>query len=160
MTTSVLLVLLHHKTWATLRLIEHCQALAPEHLDATLPGTFGTIRETLRHLVLADEGYFANVTGERFAPAPPEADLAALGQRFGSLSERWEAVFQDPTLPDREFTSRQGTFTSAASLAQSIHHANDHRTQVLSILGAHGLEVPDLDVWDYATEAGYGQYPD
>ncbi|MGI8609926.1 MAG: hypothetical protein ACR2MY_11970 [Candidatus Dormibacteria bacterium] len=35
-------------------------------------------------------------------------------------------------------------------MAQAIHHADDHRGHVLSILGAHGLEVPDLAVWDYA----------
>lgn len=48
---GTLLELYRHKTWATLRLIELCQGLADEHLDATIPGTFGTVRETLRHLV-------------------------------------------------------------------------------------------------------------
>jgi uncharacterized damage-inducible protein DinB len=160
MTTSVVLVLLHHKTWATLRLIEYCQSLAAEHLEATLPGTFGTIRATLHHLVLSDEGYVRNLTGETFGPTPADIDLATLSERFRALSERWEVLVQDPLLPDREFTSGQGTFKSVACLAQSIHHADDHRTQVLSILGARGLQVPDLDVWDYATEAGYGHYPD
>jgi hypothetical protein len=56
-------------------------------------------------------------------------------------------LFQDPTLPEREFTSRQGTFTSAVCMAQSIHHADDHRTHVLSILGSRGLQVLDIDVW-------------
>jgi uncharacterized damage-inducible protein DinB len=39
-------------------LIEHRRGLVDEDLDATMPGTFGTIRDTLRHLVAADEGYF------------------------------------------------------------------------------------------------------
>ena len=58
-----LLELYRHMTWSTLRLIEHCQDLADEHLDATTPGTFGTIRETLRHLGRAEEGCFHLVTG-------------------------------------------------------------------------------------------------
>ena len=41
---NALLELFRHKTWATLRLIELCQSLAAEDLDATIPGTFGTIR--------------------------------------------------------------------------------------------------------------------
>jgi hypothetical protein len=45
---GALLQLYRHKTWATLRLIEYCQALDDEHLDATIPGTYGTIRNTLR----------------------------------------------------------------------------------------------------------------
>jgi uncharacterized damage-inducible protein DinB len=65
--SEALLELYRHKTWATLRLIEVCQGLADEHLDATIPGTFGTIRETLRHLVSAGEGYFSILTRP---PAP------------------------------------------------------------------------------------------
>jgi uncharacterized damage-inducible protein DinB len=52
---SVLAELLYHKTWATLRLIEFCQGVAPEHLDASVPGTYGSVRDTLRHLLAADE---------------------------------------------------------------------------------------------------------
>jgi hypothetical protein len=39
-------------------------------------------------------------------------------------------------------------------MAQAIHHADDHRGHILSILGARGLDVPDLDVWAYAESAG------
>ena len=37
-------------------------------------------------------------------------------------------------------------------MAQSIHHADDHRTQVLSILGAVGVDLPEVDVWEHARE--------
>jgi uncharacterized damage-inducible protein DinB len=153
--TSVLLELLHHKTWATLRLIEFCQGLAPEHLDATVPGTYGTVRETLRHLLAADERYFNSVTGANTGSAPPEAGLGALAERFAALAKRWEPVMLDPSAPDSEFTTRWGVAKKLAPLAQSIHHADDHRTQVLTILGARGLEVPDLDVWSHGTELGF-----
>jgi len=39
-------------------------------------------------------------------------------------------------------------------MGQAIHHADDHRTHVLSILGARGLEVPELDLWGYAESTG------
>ena len=155
MTTSVLLELLRHKTWATLRLIEFCQGLAPEHLDATQPGTYGTVRETFRHLLSADEGYLRSVTGEDI-PQPPEgAGLGALAERFRDHARRWEILFQDASLPDKEVYNRWGRASAVAPMAQSIHHADDHRTQILSILGARGIEVPELDVWDYGSQAGY-----
>jgi len=34
-------------------------------------------------------------------------------------------------------------------LVQAIQHGNDHRTQICSTLGALGLDVPDLDGWEY-----------
>jgi hypothetical protein len=42
----------------------------------------------------------------------------------------------------------------AVPMAQAIHHADDHGTHVLSILGARGLEVPSLSVWGYADSVG------
>jgi uncharacterized damage-inducible protein DinB len=153
--TSVLLELVRHKTWATVQLIEYCQRLAPEHLDATVPGTFGSVRDTLRHLLRSDEGYFRNITGEDSAIMPPQAGLGALAERFRERSKRWEAIMQDPALPDRDVPTRWGTCKAVAAMAQSIHHADDHRTQVLSILGARGLRVPELDMWAYGAQAGY-----
>ena len=165
--TGTLLELYRHKTWATLRLIEHCQGLTEEYLDATIPGTFGTVRDTLRHLVSAEEGYFSTVTRKHLAdplsdgvvkladmPAGP-IPLAELAERIRWLGPRWEALAQDPELPRREVTTLDGwRMPAAVPMAQAIHHADDHRTHILSILGAHGLETPDLQVWGYAEATG------
>lgn len=37
--STALLELCRHSTWATLGLIRHCQRLAADDLDATIPGT-------------------------------------------------------------------------------------------------------------------------
>jgi hypothetical protein len=42
-------------------------------------------------------------------------------------------------------------------MAQAIHHADDHRSHVMSILGARGLQIPEpdgLDLWGYAESTG------
>jgi uncharacterized damage-inducible protein DinB len=153
---GTLLELYRHKTWATLRLIEYCQGLADEHLDATTPGTFGTIRETLRHLVEAEEGYLGTVTRERSPDPLPDGSVSLdeLARRIRRLGPRWEALAQDPDVASREVTTSDGwRMPAAVPLAQVIHHADDHRSHVLSILGARGLDVPEpngLDVWGYA----------
>ena len=159
--SSALLELYRHKTWATLSLIEHCRGLDDEHLDATTPGTYGTVRETLRHLVDADEDYLAGVTGQQ--PSDPLPDrpvpLVELAARVRRLGPRWEALAQDPDLQGREVTSPDGAVRTPAAvpMAQAIHHADDHRSHVLSILGAHGLETPNLSVWAYARSTGLMQ---
>ena len=165
---GTLLELFRHKTWATLRLIEYCQDLADEHLDATTPGTFGTIRETLRHLVAAEEGYFSTLTRTPFRTKAegaafvipdrlPEGpvSLDELARRIRRLGPQWEVLAQDADLPLREVTTRDGwLLPGTVPMAQVIHHADDHRSHVLSILGARGLEVPELDLWGYADAAG------
>jgi uncharacterized damage-inducible protein DinB len=164
--TQTLLELFRHKTWATLRLIEYCQALADEHLDATIPGTFGTVRETLRHLVGADEGYFSILTRKRLSePLPdglvklddlPDGPVALdeLAKRIRALGPRWELLAEDNDIAGRECTTSDGwRVPGSVPMAQAIHHADDHRSHVLSILGARGLDVPEpngLDIWGYA----------
>ncbi len=155
--SGALLELYRHKTWATLRLIELCQSLADEDLDATIPGTFGTIRETLRHLVDAEEGYLRILTGKRMWQPLPEAGvpLDELARRIREMGPRWETLAVDSGLPGRAVTSTDGwRFPGSVALAQAIHHADDHRSHVLSILGARGMELPDLAVWGYAEALG------
>jgi uncharacterized damage-inducible protein DinB len=164
---GALVVLVQHKTWATLRLIEHCRSLDDQELDATSPGgAFGSIRATLQHLVGSDEGYFATLTGERLFKRLPDAPvpLDELAERVRSLGPRWEALARDPDIQRREVTTRDGWRTIGAVLiAQAVHHAGDHRSHVLSIIGTRGLELPginigeDLDVWHYAIATGVMQ---
>jgi uncharacterized damage-inducible protein DinB len=164
--SQTLLEMFRHKTWATLRLIEYCQGLPSDDLDARIPGTFGTIRETLRHLVGADEGYFSILTRKQLSEPLPDGvvkldDLSdgpvaldELARRIRALAPRWELLAQDAEVARRECTTSDGwRVPGFVPMAQAIHHADDHRSHVLSILGARGLEVPEpngLDVWGYA----------
>ena len=142
---GALLELYRHKTWATLRLIEYCRGLDDELLDATIRGTFGTIRDTLRHLVGAEEGYFWTLTRERLSEPLPDGPvpLDELAERIYRLGSRWESLAQDTDLPAREVTSRDGwRMPGAVPMAQAIHHADDHRSHVLSILGRAAWSFP------------------
>ena len=154
---NTLLELYRHKTWATLRLIEYCLSLDPPHLDANMAGTYGTIPDTLRHVVEAEEDYFSVLTGERL-PEPFPAGLVRLeelAQRLRRLAPHWEVLALDTDLPGHTVTFPDGvSWPGAVLLAQAIHHAADHRTHILSLLGARGVEVPRLDVWAYAQSAG------
>src|SRR5262245_52291505 len=132
---EVLVELFRHKTWATLLLIEACQRLGEDALNATAPGTYGTIRDTLHHLVGADERYLATVTGER--PAHPltgeRVSLETLADLTRQLGPQWDALARDPEIGRREVITRDGWRTPAAiPMAQAIHHAECHRSHVMS----------------------------
>jgi hypothetical protein len=84
--------------------------------------------------------------------------LEELAERIRRLGPRWEDLAQDPDLPGRDVTTTDGwRLPGAVLLAQAIHHADDHRSHILSILGARGLAVPEpngRDLWGYAEAAG------
>jgi uncharacterized damage-inducible protein DinB len=155
--TNALLQLCQHSTWATLRLIRHCQGLPAEDLDATIPGTYGTIRATLRHLVESEEGDLTDLTGERPEPLPDDpVPLDVLASRIELLGPRWERFARDIELQTRELITKDGRWRApgAVPLAMMVDHANEHRTHVLSILGARGHDELRLNVWRHAIATG------
>jgi uncharacterized damage-inducible protein DinB len=154
---TALLNLYRHMTWATLQVIEFCQGLDDAHLDATVPGTYGTVRECLAHLVGSEEGYLSRVTNTPRPATRPDARtlLAELAERIRRMGPEWEQVAQDDSLPGGERTTDDGwRVLAVVPMTQAIHHACEHRAHVLTILGARGVEAPDPDVWMYAEGHG------
>jgi uncharacterized damage-inducible protein DinB len=153
-TVETLRTLFRHHVWATQRLIDHCASLPPEVLQETVPGTAGTIHLTLVHLVAADQRYLRPMDGQEPAIRVHESEpatLAGLRAAFEQQAARWVALVEragalDVTLPGR---GGEPPVQDAADLVflQAIHHGNDHRTHVCTVLGAKGLEVPDLSGW-------------
>jgi uncharacterized damage-inducible protein DinB len=156
--TSVLLELVRHKTWATQQLLAFCEAQADE-INATAPGTYGSIRQTLTHLVNSDRSYFRRLHGEQPWERMDEnsTELSTLAERFVEIAPEWEAMAQDASLADRDLQYPKGEVVKGSVVfAQSLHHGDVHRAHVLSILGARGFEVPELDLWEYADERKIG----
>jgi uncharacterized damage-inducible protein DinB len=84
--TSVLTTLFAHNLWANLKLLDFCEHLSEAQLDAMAIGGFGSIRDTLQHIVGAEVGYVERVNGK--LPAAPPGDQFA---GFAALKEaaRW-----------------------------------------------------------------------
>lgn len=149
--------LFRHHAWATLRLLDHCAGLTAEQRAATVPGTYGPIEGTLVHLVAADQRYLRRLDGqeaaipisERESPPVPADMRAAFEQQIA----RWEAIVArepelDVTIPAQR-TDPDIPHGERLMILQALHHGNDHRTHVCTILGALGLDAPELDGWNY-----------
>ena len=55
--------LTRHNAWATEQVLTFCKRLDEPALNATAPGTFGTILELLRHIIDAESSYLYRVSG-------------------------------------------------------------------------------------------------
>ncbi len=79
MTRPILADAFDHHIWATLRVLDACAPLSDEQLATSVPGTFGSILDTLRHLVGADCSYLELLSGGQVQPVDEESmDVAAL----------------------------------------------------------------------------------
>ena len=57
MSRSLLADAFEHHEWATLQVIDACTLLTAKQLETTVPGTYGSVIATMRHLVGADASY-------------------------------------------------------------------------------------------------------
>ncbi|CAA9575019.1 MAG: hypothetical protein AVDCRST_MAG18-2444 [uncultured Thermomicrobiales bacterium] len=151
-----------HNAWATARVLDYCRGLDEQTLNATVPGTYGTIIQTLRHMIDAEVSYLFRLSGTRPAYSPQEgesAGLAVLTERATELARSWEQFLAGEVDSERlgegrgdngaVFAIRAGVFVT-----QALHHASEHRAQICTILGALGHEAPDVSAWGYALATG------
>lgn len=159
MSAPALGFLLRYNSWATERLLEHCRTLGAAPLDLTTPGTYGSIASTLQHIVGSETYYLYRLTGQRPSrELRPEAtypldELLALARENAARLERLAADEIDPERPLAP-VGRSGPSTVGVVLSQLVHHAHEHRAQVASVLGAHGLPLPSVSGWAHGRELG------
>jgi uncharacterized damage-inducible protein DinB len=160
MNTTLLRDPFGHHVWATLRLLEACLALSPEQLETSVPGTYGSIIETMRHLVGADASYLFVLTGGR-TPAVDEAnmDLRQLRTVMEGNGAAWTSLLAGDLDPDLVVMRHRDDGADSQAplsvrLAQAVHHGTDHRSQICTALTTLGVEPPEIDVWAFAQQDG------
>jgi uncharacterized damage-inducible protein DinB len=149
-----------HHLWATERLLDACETLTPEQLAAPVPGTFGSILATFKHLASSDEWYLAFFRDcpQRIDEDDASVTLADVRAAITADREGWLAVLAaDPDgeadIPEHD----DGWIFHAPAgfrLAQAIHHGTDHRSQICTALTSLGIEPPEIDLWAYGEATG------
>jgi uncharacterized damage-inducible protein DinB len=150
-----------HHTWATLQLIDVCLPLTPEQFDTGVPGTYGSILDTFRHLVGADSWYLSDMTDQpSFRIDEEKMDLNALRDATTVAGAGWSQLLAtdvDPDLVVREVDEDDGfqrDATMGIRLAQALDHGTTHRSQICTVLTTLGVDLPPVDAWDYGEATG------
>jgi uncharacterized damage-inducible protein DinB len=152
---DTLTTLFSHNLWANKQLLEQCAKLSREQLDASAVGTYGSIRETLLHFVLAERGYFTRIsTGERYH-RPKDAESMTIPEMMASVEETGSGLIEwagkvgaeDKVVMDSDGTPLEVPKT--VILTQVINHATEHRAQIMVIMTQLGVQPPELDGWTY-----------
>ena len=159
MSRSLLSDAFEHHAWATLRLIDACLTLTLQQLAATAPGTYGSIIDTMQHLVAGDASYLWVLVGGEQPSDGDAADLVALRDLMERNRPRWAALLEGGVDPDRVVVRHRDDGSETRTplgirLAQVIHHGTDHRSHVATILTTLGIEPPEIDVWAFAVATG------
>ena len=152
---SILAELVRYNNWANQQVLEACRQLPQEQLAAAMPGSYGTIRDTLEHIIRGEAFYVWLLTGQR--PQPPfqwEAKPSVDEMREYAIqvgNALVEAINQvRPT--DMIYEEDQGKkfrYQAQAIFIQIINHGVEHRTNITTILSAGQHKPPEVDGWGY-----------
>ena len=158
MTENTLTTLFSHNRWANLRLLESCSGLTEEQMDATILGTYGSIRDTLQHIVSAERSYFSRIsTGQPFRrpkdlPPLTIAEMTEIVQQSGAGLIEWAPKVQAGDTVQVDWDNTPLDVPKTVILTQVINHATEHRAQVMTIMTQLGIQPPELDAWSYFDE--------
>lgn len=148
----ILVTMFEHNRWANLRAVEACTALSDAHLDASIPGTAGSVRDTLMHIAGNEQRLVMRLNGrqptydERDGWSGADTVRQALDESGRALIEL--AKHADPDeVPEGERQGPPSRPPVATVYIQAINHATEHRSQIATILSQQGLEPPDFSAW-------------
>jgi uncharacterized damage-inducible protein DinB len=145
-----------HHVWATIRVLDACVALDDAQLETTVNGTYGSIIDTVRHLVGGDVFYLDVLRGGEPEPFDEaQSDIPNLRAVMEAHDAAWQRVIAGDLDPATVVVEHEdnGSETHAPlgiRLAQALYHGTDHRSQVCTALTTLGIEPPAIEVWDIA----------
>jgi uncharacterized damage-inducible protein DinB len=164
MPNTALAEMYRHSLWSTVRLLDACEKLTGEQLDTNLPGTYGSIRSTLLHMLGAEERYVARLHGEQAGPRLEDAPfpgfdaLRASAERTGSALVDILENLQENTVLRGTWRGEPYELPIMVLVIQALNHATEHRAHIGSLMGHQGIEPPDSDGWEYGDQVLNSRY--
>ena len=148
-----------YNKWANLHLLDVCAGLSMEQLQLGVAGTYGTVAATWQHLLGAEQRYLRRMIGHEPVLSendqfPGIARLRAVAVSSGDLLIEAAGRITGDDVTAARYDGREFTLHLGVVLVQAMHHGNDHRTHICTILGANGITYGDMDVWAYGETTG------
>jgi uncharacterized damage-inducible protein DinB len=148
--------LFRRNAWATAVLLRWCSEQDAQTVAKADPDVYGSIESLFNHILAAEGRYLRLLTGRSPVTVSERSwrPLRELGEGVGRLAEAWsELLAEDRDIEALRTHERGGGRTEMPDwlpIVQALHHGDDHRTQVGTLLLRAQLVMPELDVWVYS----------
>ena len=159
-----LVEMFRYNAWANRELFETCRTLTDAQLDTHVNETSGPIRELLMHIAGGQQTFILRTHGRqhegeltRLSPWPGMETVISIVTATSDDLLRIAENLQSGEEVDLPFKGTSYRFPKRFFLVHAIQHGIEHRTELKLALAHIGVTTPDLDGWNYATVAGYGQ---
>lgn len=157
LSTSAFLEFFRYNNWANQQVLQACLALSDSQLDTYVPGAYGTIRETLEHIVRSEASYVRQLTGTRPQPPFKWEDRPTVAAFSAYAAEVGEALIETASRVSpaqrvaAHWNDQAMDFQALAIFIQIINHGIEHRTNITTLLNQGIATPPAVDGWTYLT---------
>ena len=159
MTVKDLETMFDYSYWANAKLFEVMSQLTPEQFTQSVAGSYGSVRNTIVHMLSAEWGWLDRCGGAKRGPALNAADFPTLA----SVHDRWQQVethlreflrnLRDEDLGRIvEFTLGNGpkqAMPLGALMQHAAVHGVHHRGQIALLLRTLGKVPGNVDMLIY-----------
>jgi uncharacterized damage-inducible protein DinB len=150
-----ILEFIRYNNWANQKVLQACQNLNEDQLALSSPGAYGTIRDTLEHIIRGEMQYLEILSGSYPQPLFQWEDRPGIDEMTAYAAQVGDALVDvaQRILPTdqviEEDDGKQYRYQALAIFIQIINHGVEHRTNITTILN-QGLQTPpDVDGWAY-----------
>ncbi len=143
--------LLDYHYWARDRLLEAVEALSPDQFTRDLGSSFRSVRDTLAHLIGAEEAWFLRWKGQSptaLVPADRFSDLNSVRRKWQELEQQVRAFLGEigedvgRVFDYRLLNGKPGASPFWQMLQHVVNHGSYHRGQVVTMLRQLGAGPP------------------
>jgi len=155
MNADAVRTLYRFSAWATVRILDHAARLHADELAKPSGASFGTVRETLVHIMAAQLIWLSRWQGTSptsLLDAREFPDVASIRTRWSRLeadTQRFVAGVTDAELAKvveyRNTRGERWAYPLWQQLVHQVNHATQHRGEVAAALTELGHSPGDLD---------------
>lgn len=153
---AALVTLFRHHLWANETLFAFVAGQAGEALSARAQGGYGTVQETVHHIVANEESYLASLQGEwpedplfGYAAPPAMDELLRRVRLTGDQCISFAASLAPAARITGTWQGHPYDMPASIPLLQVINHGTEHRGHIRSALSANGFVPPEIDLWHF-----------
>lgn len=152
---------LRHMAWANARVFDSVTELPWSALGSYVVDPEWTAGRILYHLVESSCWYVHCLGIAQWRPIDVPQDMAAMRTLSGELAafdaQMLSVAGKDDVLLSFEVDDGMRRAMRSTLLAQAVHHASEHRAQLMDALAARGhvpLSLDDIDLWAFERAEG------
>ena len=147
---------LRHMAWANQRVYHSLNSLPDEALTSFIVNPEWNAQRIIQHIVSGADWYVYCLTGEMWSEVPTPSTIKEIEELAVMLANFDAKIISQAGLPDEPLTIREEGESwqnlRSTLLAQAIHHATEHRAQLIDALESKGftpINLDDIDFWAF-----------